>query len=295
MIGFLEKNFGKLPKWARVTSYFVMLLLFVYMSLAPRFINGQVVAMKKSGGTVPYRGVDLQIRMDGRTMKFQTNEDGYWSIPLASRLPESVRLKVYHQDESAWFEATIETMDIWKKIWSNEFRVTVSSEEPRLKIELVARTEHSILKGIVRLANALIATASAELFLPATIKPEVVRDVAKEKKSVDSEILQAYVKAAGTSAPDNLAAVPIVGKSGLSYVERIDMISGIEAKLDIKIPDQHWKSFRTLGEISDYVIKRKALEANDSKFRVNQSNDWADIEVNSPAEQRPQFRVEQGN
>ena len=145
--GFLERHFLQLPKSARVVVYFLMLFAFLYLLFVPRFINGQIVAKTNSGGIVPYRGVEIQTRLDGRTLKYQTNEDGYWSIPIVSRFPEAVRLQVYHQDEHAWYETTIEAVHVWKKIWNNEFRVTILSNPSGLKVESMASAVGAVMVG----------------------------------------------------------------------------------------------------------------------------------------------------
>ena len=112
--------------------------------LAPRFINGQIVAKTKSGGIIPYRGTEMQVRQEGRTLKYQSNEDGYWSIPIVSRFPELVRIQVYNQDESAWFETKIEAVDVWK-----DLEQRISHNSPVRPARLAYRT-HSACGGFGR-------------------------------------------------------------------------------------------------------------------------------------------------
>ena len=305
-LDFLERHFSQLPKSARVGVYLLVLTAYLYLLLAPRFINGQIVAKTKSGGIIPYRGTEMQVRQEGRTLKYQSNEDGYWSIPIVSRFPELVRIQVYNQDESAWFETKIEAVDVWKKIWNNEFRITVLSAPPGLHIERIARAEDSVVVGTSPTFDLVSKASAGVLVLPQTVKAPatpVVKPMADTKPSpsptsatidgsknnIDQLITQRYAQMTGkNTTPNNLATASF---TELSYVERIQLVTAIEKGVNIKIPDQHWKSFRTLAEISDYVFKRKVLESSDPKrYRINQAYDWADIEANSPPAERPQFR-----
>ena len=96
-LGLISKKFSEMPLWVQIITYFVLLALYVYLFLCPRFVNGQMVVKTGHGGLIPYRGVDLQISVEGRVLKFKTNESGYWSIPVVSMLPDSIRLQVYQR------------------------------------------------------------------------------------------------------------------------------------------------------------------------------------------------------
>lgn len=279
-IDFLERNFQKLPKWARVTVYFVALGVLIYLLLVPRFINGQIVAVTKNGGMIPYRGVDIQMRVDGRTMKYQTNEDGYWSVPVISRIPESVRLQVFHQDDQSWYETTIAASDIWKKPWSNEFRITILRVPPSLRIENIAG------QLTLPILNSAVA---GELALPSNVQSTAAKSSAR-KSEIDQALKEVYLAIIGKKIDGDIANVLIGDDSKLDYVERIQFIQAVENSQQTKIPDRHWKFFRTLGELSDYLYKRKLLEASDPQtYRLKDSYDWGKLDNTLPRNQRPVF------
>src|SRR5262245_16853234 len=63
---FLFGNFKRMPAGVRVVAYLFFLFLFGYLTVVPRFVNGQLVIASKNGGARPYRGGELAMHVDGR-------------------------------------------------------------------------------------------------------------------------------------------------------------------------------------------------------------------------------------
>jgi hypothetical protein len=293
LLQLIRIQYSRLPQWAKVVTFFIVLLLNIYFLVTPRFVNGQVVAKTPDGGFVPYRGIELQTYSDGRTMKYRSNEDGYWSIPLVSRLPASLRIQVHIKDEHHWREVTINASDIWSTPWSNEFRLTITEKPSGLQLERVATSSHGLeMKSLASVFAGLVsASHAAGLTLPPAVKESGDANAIADKQRLDREIAQSFASITGKSASGNLARTAIGDESGLKYVQRIQLVQAIERSQNLKIPDEHWKPFTTLRELSDYVYRRKLLERHDpSAYRIKNAYDWANRSANLPDEQRARYR-----
>ena len=85
---FLFDQYVHLPGPIRTVMYIAFFLVFVYLLTLPRFLDGQLIVRDaNSGGLLPYRGVDLQMQVEGRPYKFRSNEEGFFSVPIVGRWP----------------------------------------------------------------------------------------------------------------------------------------------------------------------------------------------------------------
>lgn len=286
-LGLLSKKFSEMPLWVQVTTYLVLLALYVYLLLCPRFINGQMVAKTGRGGFIPYRGVDLQTSVEGRVLKFKTNESGFWSVPVVARLPGSIRLQVYHEDEEAWHEVKLSAGAIWKK---DDFRLEIMDQEPWVRIERIARLKEGGAEGVnaVSWADKIFGQAyAAELKIPKAAAVQAAGRVDQEE--VRQRVFEIIANVSQSNTPIK-NDYPLSGKKGLSYVKRIKLIESIEQKMGLKIPDEHWREIATAGQLADYVYKRKALEAyNPHIYGEDKSVSWPEMNQKASPEQRPVF------
>jgi acyl carrier protein len=286
---FLVNNFMKLPPWARTASYFTMLGTFIYLLIAPHFINGDVVA-EKDGTIRPYRGVEVRTSVEGRTLKFRTNEEGVWSVPLISRRPADVRIAIKHVDTDEWLEVVLAKTDIWS-IWkAPHFRITIDESPPRAGVRLVATDP---LKSFLETSIAKVFAATAwagELVLPSN--GQQVKDDPALKRSISENVYKIVAATLRKPAPLPTRDLPFSGAGAPSYVHRIDIVRKLEKDYKLLIPDEHWQSLRTSQQLADYIYRRKVLElSNPGKYKVKESYDWTRIE-NSPAtSERPRFRT----
>ena len=157
---FIARAYDVLPIWAKVPAFFLILLSWLYLYLAPRFVNGQIVVESPRGGVLHYRGTPIHAMVDGRLLKFKSNENGYWSVPVVSRLPGAIRLQVFHQDARTWFDVKLP----WSDLWFNRNQRLVVTNGPNT-IRLARRTP---LEG--RLAEFFSPRAYAgKLVLPGPV------------------------------------------------------------------------------------------------------------------------------
>jgi acyl carrier protein len=110
-----------------------------------------------------------------------------------------------------------------------------------------------------------------------------------ERAAIQAQVQKSYAEVTGKAAPVAGPEALLTGSSGLTYVQRIQLISSLESSFQLKIPDDHWQQMRTLGQLVDYVEKRKQLEKSlASRAKLNDSS-WAQIQQKFPLGARPVY------
>lgn len=253
MFKFISTNFSKMPKWVQVISWFIMLFLTVYLYISPRFINGHTVIQLPNGGALDYRGAILRTHIAGRVLKYKTNEDGYWSVPVVSRIPQSMTLELYHEDKHAWFEVKLDAQSIWmNNLGMNLVKIVVGNDnqEP-VKLELASQLDE-FNDAVMQYASAMIS-----LVVPAahadTDASEVTATNAMSKQEVINNIKVIMADVLNTKPADISLQHNLVGKSAPSYFEKLQIIQRSEQMFNIKLQDEEWRLMATVGELSDYI------------------------------------------
>ena len=292
-MGILEKllfeQFPKMPAAVRVVVYLLFVTVFVYLLLVPRFIDGQlVVSDPETGGVLPYRGADLQLQVDGRSYKFRSNEDGFFSIPVIGRMPQGVELQVLHVDTSQWFPVEISVGEMWTNVLgARGHRIEVLAEKPFIRLGHARAV--SLIGGAL---NGLVPPAYAQsLELPRTARVTQARLGDLERAAIHSEVQQAYARVSGKRMQSVTSDSPLSGAArGLTYVQRIQLVTALEARLALKIPDDHWQQMRTLGQLVDYLEKRKQLDKALPPQSQSHERSWAQIQQSFPPDARPVYK-----
>jgi|SRR5262245_24592784 len=286
----LFQAFPKMPLAVRVFTYLVILGLFVYLVLVPRFIDGQLVVKESAtGGILPYRGADLQIQVDGRPYKFRSNEDGFFSIPVISRLPEGLEIQILHADKQLWFPVQLSTADIWGV---RSHRIEVLAEKPFVRL-LGASAEPTLLAHVLAGGLGWLASpARAQtIHLPDASKARELPLPAPERQTIQSEVEVAYAKAAGKPAGGVGPSSPLTdGERGLTYFQRIQLVTSLERTFGLTIPDEHWQQMTTLGQLVDYVEKRKQIERALPPREKASARTWPEIQQSFPVDARPVYK-----
>lgn len=279
---FLVDKFFRMPKKVRVITYYVFLFLYVYLILVPKFMNGQLVAKTETGGLIPYRGVDLQTYIEGRVLKYKSNEDGFWSIPIISLLPHPVRIQVYHEDEGVWFPVDFSRMDFWKFWLQDSFQFVITNNPPGVNLaELSTWVEPSQAEASV----AILRRRRLETINPTdTLDNKVIQNIQEQVFQVVSEVLKI--------PPQDLKLdFRLVGDSGPTYIQRIQIVEKLEKTLEVKIPDEHWRSFYTIGELIKYLEAREVIKnIIEKEGKSPTPSDWPSIQQNAPPDQIPIFK-----
>jgi acyl carrier protein len=281
--------FPKMPRAVRVFTYLVILALFVYLVLIPRFVDGQLVVKEAgTGGMLPYRGADLQIQVDGRPYKFRTNEDGFFSIPVISRLPEGLEVQIFHADKQLWFPLELSTAEIWVR---KRHRIEVLIEKPFVRLARTGEepgTAHVIAGLLEWLASPALAQS---IYLPKSSKAQEARLASAEKTAIQSTVESTYAKVAGKASVDVGPASPLTdGDRGLTYLQRIQLVTSLERTYGLTIPDEHWQPMTSVGQLVDYLEKRKQIEQALPSQDKSAVRSWPQIQQSFPIEDRPVYK-----
>jgi acyl carrier protein len=286
-MNFIEKilfeKFPEMPKAVRIAVYLTVLLLYVYLLLVPRFINGHLaIEVPGTGKSIDYRGAELRVNVEGRTYKFTANEDGFWSIPIVSKLPEGVEFEVRDPDHDTWHCVTLSVADVWG---TKSHKLKVTNASPFVKV--VSQEEGKrLFSGILQTVTRWLSSDSveaAEIRLPANVRPSVL--TAEEKASIQQSVIGYVANITGKKAHEVSLNFSLLGPKGPSYVQRIQIIKALEAKFNLTIPDEHWKSLGTVGELADYIEKRQVLV----RSKQNLPRDWEGLQKTFSPNERPLF------
>lgn len=256
----------ELPRWAQITAFFVALFVSLYLTLIPQFVNGYVYFKDEEGGMHGYRGHQVIVAIGGRDYKYTANENGYFSVPLISKLPESLRLGFVHPDTGGRYDIII---PFARMMTDDQLDFEVKSN-PRSVVltENVADLPGGFrVSQWVRSLPDLIPVHAAELRLPDDVRPIAE----SEAVQVNDRVLSIISNASGKPLSSLSDRTELTLTNGFSSMVKIRVVDAIEKTYRFKIPDEHWQSFRSVGEVVDYTRKRLALE------KVSPSDDlnWA--------------------
>jgi len=278
----LFENFRQMPMPVRIFVYLFLLFVFTYLLLLPRFIEGKLVYKSALGGEHPYRGADLQMRVAGRTIKFKSDEDGYWSAPVLSRIPEKVDIELHHSDQDTWSTLTFDAREIWRLSLSDKvFKYEVSSNPLGVKRVMFAGHDQSLEKGkrtdfgLLTIFKPATALAGA-LEIPRSPQPSLGIPMPRLTPPVPTPVLpcstgsqerlmpgvkEAVYSALSRFVPEGQISPELsLSAPSTSYFQRIDIITMLENKYKLRIPDEHWTNLNTVGELVQYMNTRLILQ-----------------------------------
>jgi acyl carrier protein len=309
----LFEKFKDMPAWVRVFTYLFVLLLYAYLLLAPRYINGTVEFPADSGTFKAYRGADLKVDVDGRTLRFTANEAGYWSIPLISGLPHTVDVDLHMPDQDEWVRVSLTPGAIWKnELGKRPFRLKVN---PHAKnpAELVTVAEggpgndqggfaganfFGMLRPSLVWAGGIVLpqgqssppmASSPPKAFKAEPRSESKREAAplEGDESLRNEIFKAVSAITHRSLEEVSSDTPFAFPT-ISYFQRIEIISALEGKNNMRIPDEHWKNLKTVGELVQYIRARRILQETVAQGK-EAPPDWESVQKMFKGE-KPKFR-----
>jgi hypothetical protein len=246
------KSLGAMPLWVRIAAFFVALFVSVYLSLIPQFVNGYVYFKDGLGGKRAYRGGEILVSVGGHDYKYIANENGYFSVPMISKLPQSLRLGFVHKDTGGRYDVTV---PFTKVTTAAQLDFEVKTDPPsvvfataRLRLELVPR--------MIAWASGAAAASAGELLLPRGVAPIEKPEAKKVKTEVQGIVGREAKKPLGSLSEKT----ELTSTNGFPYTVKIRIVEAIEKKYGFRIPDDHWQSFRSVGEVIDYTQKRIALD-----------------------------------
>jgi hypothetical protein len=289
---FLFDQYVHLPGPIRTVMYIAFFLVFVYLLTLPRFLDGQLIVRDaNSGGLLPYRGVDLQMQVEGRPYKFRSNEEGFFSVPIVGRWPGALDIQIFHEDRRVWFDVKFSVADQWS---GGNHRIEVLADKPFVRL---AQDEANEAPGplalVAQMLLSSVGSAHAQaMVLPKNPQTESAQLSSRERAAIRQTVERIYadVVRKPPSAPGSPSL--LAGRTkDLSYVQRIQLISAIEKQFQITIPDEHWQQMEVVAQLADYVEKRKQLERSTpaSRAAVKGATSWAVVQKEFPASEKPVY------
>ncbi len=85
---FLDDKFSSMPNYVQVITYACMLVMFIYFSTLPRFIDMKLYSTI-DGDTFPLRDAEIQVEISGRAIRILTDSNGRFSVPISNMLPHN--------------------------------------------------------------------------------------------------------------------------------------------------------------------------------------------------------------
>jgi acyl carrier protein len=240
-----------MPRWVRVVTWFTLLVLCAYLYVAPRFINGQMVVLLDNGGTMEYRGATLRTHVEGRVLKFKTNEDGYWSVPVVSRVPyHGIHLQVYHEDAKAWFDVDLDGGTVWgASMGSKEIRLEVASNPPAVKQTILSERplDRRIMNAFVRFAAGSEAWA----------QPAAAGQARSGMEQVAEKLNSIIARETRKDPEDITPTFRLTGKDAPSYSIKLSIINQAEKEFKVKLQDEEWRAMATSGDLAEYIYRER--------------------------------------
>lgn len=248
---FFTEAFSKMPAWVRIATWFTLLILVVYLYISPRFINGQMVVRLDNGGTVDYSGATLRTHVEGRVFKFKTDDDGYWSVPVVSRMPyHGIHMQVYHEDAKRWYDVDIDGETVWSAgFGAREIRLEVMANPPSVrKTDIAQRNAIGVFaKTVMRFISGSIAWA----------QQTTAEEAKADKKQIAGRLSSIIAKETGVERSKTGPVFRLTGKAAPSTPQKLSIIKETEKEFSVKIPDETWRAMSTAGELADFVYQEK--------------------------------------
>jgi acyl carrier protein len=246
----LLKQFRRLPSWARTTAYFLILFLFIYLTLLPTFISGECFIKDKDGALIPFRGGLINFNVAGQTLKVRIHEDGVWSLPMVSKLPQN--LTVYFQYDNKYYPVVIKSTSLWMPGTQRVY----FEDNPR-RFYLAEGEKVSILDRVTAKLISVLGHIASPAYAQTT--PHKAKKGKKETAGEDSLTILVRNATAGSLGVDTAS---VKGESFFrkqlapSAVQRIRLVRDIEKRFNIKISDEEWDTLYTIKDIAKFILMK---------------------------------------
>jgi acyl carrier protein len=253
-----------LPKTARVIAYFLILGLYIYLTLTPSFIWGECFIKNADGSVTPFRAGIVYCVIEGRSIKGQINEEGIWSVPIVSKLPG--KITVYFECDNKKYPLTF-TSSVFSK---HEYKVYVTESPLRFQI---AQSKQSnplqmaamFCKGLLRCLSPGEAFAQTSKKIAKSIKiapvppPRPPQDELAEKvyKTIARTLEINPSQVTSTMSLRRAADyAQIKSEMAITQVKRIRLVEDLQRTFGIRISDTEWSLVNTVSD-AEQIIRQK--------------------------------------
>lgn len=301
LLKFINENFKRMPRKVQIGVYIFIVLLFGYGYVAPHVITGRIVMKDSSGGEVNYRGQAMMVDFAGHTIKSFTNEDGTWVIPAPFK-SINVRFDLAPflglEDRQSWHEITIGMTDFW---FRDVVKVVLSDNPPIIEVEprfavIDSAIDYFSRSARDRFTNRAYAgmlqknpgLSSGWAVAPAGQPPTSWKKHARTKAQKTKRAIQKIVSGiTGIPSPAIADGFKLRRNPKLNFRKRVQIISGVEKQFGFRIPDEHWRSIKSVGELTTYVLDRQKIY---QQFEVKKIPDWYKYLRQIPERERPVYK-----
>ena len=289
LLGLIAKFFNEMPPSVRVLTYLVILFVFAYGTIQPHTVTGRIIVKDPRGREVHYRGQEIMADFGDTPMKFRTNEDGIFVVPAPRMGALNIRVDLAPlnpRGEEDWRPVSIGPENYWLKdivelVYSKkEGKLEIAGNRPELTTTqiLQVRFGRSASAGMIRKTSRGSRTDDAPW--SKSKDPNLVKKV----RSKIANIVGNVIGEAPATISDSFSFRPRART--ISFFDLLFVIEDVEKAFKIKIPDDHWKALRNVGELSAYVVKRINIYDH---YKIDRSKDWRKIRPLIPKKDRPIF------
>lgn len=257
----LISKFKDLPGWARTLAYFMVLTASLYLSLLPSFISGECVIKEANGAEIPFRGEYIKMNISGQTIKVKINEEGVWSLPVVSKLPQDIH--VYFLFDGKQYDVVLS----WFSIWSPKMlKVYFDESKPEFKVAQggFAENVNFVADQLKRLIPDLVSTAYAGTI--DGILQDNTPTQAPKKKPI-AEIVKMVI---GRSIKRDISYISdrtIIQKELTNNaIDRIRLIENLQKEFNLQISDEQWDTFFTVGDLNAFIESKTDPEREQPYF-----------------------------
>lgn len=244
----LLKQFKRLPSWARTSVYFLMLFFFIYLSLLPTFISGECFIKDTNGALIPFRGGFINLNIAGQTIKVRINEEGVWSLPVVSKLPQS--FTVYFLYEDKYYPVAIKATSLWtpgtQRVYFEDSppRFYLADWESKNPVRYVSDALNRILTFF---SPAALAQAPSHKSLK---KGQIKRT---EVDPLTVSVRNAVAVSVGLDTSSVTEESLIRKDLAPSIVKRIKLARDIENQFGVRISDEEWDNLYTVKDVASLI------------------------------------------
>lgn len=237
---FVAKYFTKMPLWVRVVTYLTLLLLYVYNSLVPGFIYGEIRIEGENNQYDFYTLGQVCITVDGRDIQTDTDKKGKWALPLASKIPKNQKIRF--SDREGNIDIEFQGIDVLRGKHLIVYYNTGSG--PKFYIKDSEKSRENIL---------------GKLFNIFTISEAIAYNGEKNRNSTPDEVentiineIRKIISNLPENVDKNLNLFEKIGRS-----EEIRLKESIEQKFGIFISAKDWLRITTINDLINSVYSHQ--------------------------------------
>jgi|GEM_PF-110137 len=234
IVDILWKKFDVMPRPVKILTYLLILSLFSYLLLIPSFICGNCFIEDKDGRLIPNRAGIITTNIEGKSIKVKIDEEGYWAMPVVSKLPNKIKLHFWHEDKAD--EILISLPALWI---SSTHEVHLKGNPPKfclvsLAIQIAPKITHAL----------------------ALIKCLWGPQLAYGQDEITGKVYAAIINLGGGTQPHLSPSVQLKSDLHFDRLKLIKLVMSLEREFNIKIRDEDWEKWVTVQDIIDYLKKR---------------------------------------